>query len=77
MAIDSLCSPVAQAVARLRGGAGGLFRRSGGVVRPILWNKGSSETCVCIRGLFEEYFYDSERRLTETIDRPLDEDEIM
>lgn len=31
-------------------------------------HKGSSETCVCIRGHFEEYFYDSEGRLTETVD---------
>ncbi len=45
--------------------------------RLILWNKGSSETCVCIRGHFEEYFYDSEGRLTETVDRALDEDVIM
>ncbi len=56
---------------------GGLFPRSGGVARPILWNKGSSETCVCIRGHFKEYFYDSEGWLTETVDRALDEDEIM
>ena len=37
-------------------------------MRPILWYKGSSETCICIRGHFEEYFYDSEGRLTETVD---------
>ena len=37
-------------------------------MRPILWHKGSSEACVCIRGHFEEYFYDSEGRLTETVD---------
>lgn len=35
---------------------------------PIHRHKGSSETCVCIRGHFEEYFYDSEGDLTDTID---------
>lgn len=39
-----------------------------GMVMPIHRHKGSSETCVCIRGHFEEYFYDSEGRLTDTID---------
>lgn len=39
-----------------------------GTVMPIHRHKGSSETCVCIRGHFEEYFYDSEGRLTETVD---------
>ena len=39
-----------------------------GTVMPIHRHIGSSETCVCIRGHFEEYFYDSEGRLTETID---------
>ena len=39
-----------------------------GTVMPIHRHLGSSETCVCIRGHFEEYFYDSEGRLTETID---------
>lgn len=39
-----------------------------GTVMPIHKHKGSSETCVCIRGHFEEYFYDSEGRLTETVD---------
>ena len=29
-----------------------------GTVMPIHRHKGSSETCICIRGLFEEYFYD-------------------
>ena len=29
-----------------------------GTVIPIHRHKGSSETCICIRGLFEEYFYD-------------------
>ena len=39
-----------------------------GTVMPIHRHKNSSETCVCIRGHFEKYFYDSEGRLTDTID---------
>ena len=39
-----------------------------GTVMPIHRHKETSETCVCIRGHFEEYFYDSEGRLTDTID---------
>ncbi len=39
-----------------------------GTVMPIHRHRGSSETCACIRGHFEEYFYDSEGRLTETVD---------
>ena len=39
-----------------------------GTVMPIHRHKDTSETCVCIRGHFEEYFYDSSGRLTETID---------
>ena len=39
-----------------------------GTEMPIHRHKGSSETCVCIRGHFEEYFYDEEGNLTETID---------
>ena len=39
-----------------------------GTVLPIHRHKDTSETCVCIRGHFEEYFYDSEGRLTDTID---------
>lgn len=39
-----------------------------GTVMPIHRHKNSSETCVCIRGYFEEYFYDSEGRLTKTVD---------
>ena len=39
-----------------------------GTVMPIHRHKGSSETCICIRGHFEEYFYDSDGRLTDTID---------
>lgn len=39
-----------------------------GTVMPILRHKGTSETCVCVRGHFEEYFYDSGGHLTETVD---------
>ncbi len=39
-----------------------------GTIMPIHRHHGSSETCVCVRGHFEEYFYDSEGRLTETVD---------
>lgn len=39
-----------------------------GTVMPIHRHKGSSETCVCIRGHFEEYFYDDRGVLTDTID---------
>ena len=39
-----------------------------GTVMPIHRHKGSSETCVCVRGHFEEYCYDSEGRLTATVD---------
>lgn len=39
-----------------------------GTVMPIHRHKGSSETCICIRGHFEEYFYDAKGRLTDTID---------
>lgn len=39
-----------------------------GTVIPIHRHKGSSETCICIRGLFEEYFYDENGILTDTID---------
>ena len=35
---------------------------------PIHRHKGSSETCICIRGHFEEYFYDDKGNLTDTID---------
>lgn len=37
-------------------------------VLPIHRHRASSETVVCLRGHFEEYFYDEEGRLTETID---------
>ena len=39
-----------------------------GTIVPIHRHKGSSETCVCIRGHFEEYFYNEQGNLTETID---------
>ena len=39
-----------------------------GTVLPIHRHKGSSETCVCVRGHFEEYFYDENGNLTETVD---------
>lgn len=39
-----------------------------GTVMPVHRHRETSETCVCIRGHFEEYFYDDEGRLTETID---------
>ena len=35
---------------------------------PIHRHRGSSETCVYIRGHFEEYFYDENGYHTETID---------
>lgn len=39
-----------------------------GTIFPIHKHKDTSETCVCIRGHFEEYFYDEEGHLTDTID---------
>ena len=39
-----------------------------GTVLPIHRHKGSSETCICIRGHFEEYFYDENGVLTDTVD---------
>lgn len=39
-----------------------------GTVMPIHRHRGSSETCVCVRGHFEEYFYDGNGKLTETVD---------
>lgn len=39
-----------------------------GTVLPIHRHRVSSETVVCLRGHFEEYFYDAEGRLTDTID---------
>ena len=39
-----------------------------GTVMPIHRHRSTSETVVCIRGHFEEYFYDEYGNLTETID---------
>lgn len=39
-----------------------------GTILPIHRHKETSETCVCIRGHIEEYFYDDNGNLTETID---------
>ena len=39
-----------------------------GTIMPIHRHKDSSETGVCIRGHFEEYFFDEKGNLTETID---------
>ena len=39
-----------------------------GTVMPIHRHTTSSETVVCIRGHFEEYIYDENGNLTETID---------
>ena len=39
-----------------------------GTEMPIHRHKDTSETCVCIRGHFEEYLYDEHGHLTDTID---------
>lgn len=39
-----------------------------GTVMPIHRHLSSSETCICFRGHFEEYFYDENGNLTDTID---------
>ena len=39
-----------------------------GTVMPIHRHRGSSETVLCVRGHFEEYFYDDSGNLVETID---------
>lgn len=39
-----------------------------GTVMAIHKHKDTSETCVCVRGHFEEYFYDEKGNLTDTID---------
>ena len=39
-----------------------------GTVMPIHRHCKSSETCVCVRGHFVEYFYDENGNLTDTID---------
>ena len=39
-----------------------------GTVTPVHRHRFTSETCVCVRGHFEEYFYDEQGNLTETVD---------
>ena len=39
-----------------------------GTDMPIHRHMGSSETVICLRGHFEEYLYDEDGNLTETID---------
>ena len=39
-----------------------------GTVMPVHRHMKSSETVVCVRGHFEEYFYDADGRLTEVMD---------
>ena len=39
-----------------------------GTVMPIHRHRGSSETVICLRGHFEEYFYDDVGRLADTFD---------
>lgn len=39
-----------------------------GTVMPIHRHRFTSKTCVCVRGHFEEYFYDEQGNLTETVD---------
>ena len=39
-----------------------------GTMMPIHRHWGSSETCICIRGHFEEYLFDEQGNLTDTID---------
>lgn len=39
-----------------------------GTVMPIHRHRNTSETCVCVRGHFVEYFYDENSNLTDTID---------
>ena len=39
-----------------------------GTVLPVHRHHGSSETVICVRGHFEEYLYDDEGNLVETID---------
>ena len=39
-----------------------------GTEMPVHRHRFTSETCVCIRGHFEEYFYDEQGNLTEIVD---------
>jgi Cupin domain. len=57
----------------LRNSSGDLSQRmlnaiEPGTVMPIHRHRKSSETVVCLRGHFEEYFYDEAGKLTEVID---------
>ena len=57
----------------LRNSSGDLSQRmlnaiEPGTVMPIHRHRKSSETVVCLRGHFEEYFYDEAGKLTEIID---------
>lgn len=39
-----------------------------GTIMPIHRHLGSSETCVCVRGHFVEYFYDDKGQIVDIID---------
>lgn len=39
-----------------------------GTIMPIHRHMGSSETCLCVRGHFVEYFYDDKGNVTDTFD---------
>lgn len=39
-----------------------------GTIMPIHRHMGSSETCLCVRGHFIEYFYDEKGNVTDTFD---------
>ncbi len=39
-----------------------------GTIMPIHRHMGSSETCLCVRGHFVEYFYDEKGNVTDTFD---------
>ena len=39
-----------------------------GTVMPIHRHRNSGETCICVLGHFEEYFYDENGVLTDTVD---------
>lgn len=39
-----------------------------GTIMPIHRHRNSNETCVCVRGHFEEYFYNESGELTDIID---------
>ena len=52
----------------LRNSADDRSQRMLNALMPRHRHKDTSETCVCIRGHFEEYFYDEQGNLTDTID---------